>query len=449
MEASAHTAAGAQGLAPRPAHWRWNFAVLGGDIAFFTLGLSISSAQTILPLFVHHLTSSNESVALISAVRNLGVYGPQLLVAPLIERLRRAKPLILGVTVFERLPFLLLALGVIWLVGSERSTLLTVFYVMVFVQQFAGGLIYPAWLDLIARTIPLEWRGRFFGLWTGIGGLAGIGGAAVAAALVATVLWPLNFAVVFGLTFVCFIVSFVLLALGREPARLVTPATRPRTRHGAWSLSTTLARVQGQNQAVMGVWRGDAGLRWLVVANAAAGIATMGGALFAVAALQQGGLSAPAVGAESTVLVVAMTAGNFLWGALGDRIGHRSVLMGSAVCAAAAGAVALGARGFVAYGVVFLLLGLSLAATSLGQFTFITEMAPNSRRPTYIALAAVAYAPFAVGAPIAGGWLADQWGYTPVFAASIVAAAISVVIYWWRVPEPRHGNADGAGNQLR
>lgn len=441
MEASVRASAQAGDVAARPAHWRWNFAVLGGDVAFFTLGLSISSAQTILPLFVHHLTPSNEAVALISAVRNLGVYGPQLLIAPLIERLRRAKPLILGVTVFERLPFLLLALSVIWLVSSERSTLLALFFVMIFVQQLAGGLIYPAWLDLIARTIPSEWRGRFFGLWTGIGGLAGIGGAAAAAAIVATMLWPLSFALVFGLTFLCFIVSFVLLALGREPARPVMPAPSRPPDYDMWRVRTALARLSQQNLALVDVLRADAGLRWLVVANAAAGIATMGGALFAVAALQQGGLSAAAVGAESTVLVVATTAGNFLWGALGDRMGHRSVLIGSAACAASASAVALGARGFAAYGFVFLFLGLSLAATMLGQLTFIAELAPNARRPTYIALVAVAYAPFAVGAPVLGGWLADRWGYTPVFAASVAAAVIAVAIYWLRVPEPRHRSA--------
>ena len=89
------------------------------------------------------------------------------------------------------------------------------------------------------------------------------------------------------------------------------------------------------------------------------------------------------------------------------------------------------------YALVFLLLGLSLSATFLSQLTFIADFAPPARRPTYIAFAFVAYAPFAIGGPILGGWMADRWGYTPVFIISIAAAAVAVVIYRFWVPEPR------------
>jgi MFS family permease len=438
------------GVALRPKHWRWNFGMLGGDIALFVLGLNISSAQTILPLFVHNLVASNEAVALIAAVRALGTYAPQLLVAPLVERLRRAKPMILLATTFERLPFLVLGVAAVGLAGRHATALLILFFVMLFVHTVAGGLTYPAWLDLIARTIPGDWRGRFFGWWSGVGGLAGIAGAALAALLIARLTWPLNFACVFGLTFAAFVASFALLALGREPARSmagahsanvpaeVTPGARP-------SLAALWASIGRQSRDLAAVVRGDGALRWLVAANAAAGIATMGGALFAVAALKQGGLSAPAVGAESTVLAVATTTGYFLWGGLGDRRGHRSVLIGAALSLACAAAIALGARGFAAYAVVFLLLGMSLSGMILSQLTFITELAPPARRPTYIAFTSVAYAPFAVGAPVLGGWLADHWGYAPVFITAAAAGTLAAAIYRFRVPEPRAAASPGRG----
>ena len=38
---------------------RWNFWVLGLDVAFFTLAINISSLYTIMPLFVHQLTPLN------------------------------------------------------------------------------------------------------------------------------------------------------------------------------------------------------------------------------------------------------------------------------------------------------------------------------------------------------------------------------------------------------
>lgn len=423
---------------PRPANWRWNFLVFGGDIAFFTFGLNISSAQTILPLFVNHLTSSNEAVALIAAVRALGIYAPQLLVAPRVERLRHALPFILIATIFERIPFLFMALCALWLTGHANGMLLGLFFVLLLLQQGAGGLTFPPWLDLIARTIPPDWRGRFMGWWSGVGGLAGIAGAALGALLIARMAWPGNFALIFGLTFVMMVISFILLALGREPPRLTTSAGKADT--GAAPAEATPHKPLGLLAVAREHWallRADRPLQFLVAANAATGIATMAGALFAISALRVGGLTTPEVGAESTVLVVASTAGNFLWGSLGDRLGHRAVLIGAALCAAAAAGLALVAQGVVAYGAVFLLLGLHLSALVISQLTFITEFAPPARRPTYIALTSVAYAPFAVGAPIVGGWLADHWGYTPVFAISIAAGLLAAVLYRFRVPRAR------------
>jgi MFS family permease len=420
-----------------PAAMRWNFLVLGGDIAFFSLGLSISSAYTVLPLFVHHLTPENVAVALIPAIRALGVYGPQLLVAPLVERRSRMLPFILRATIPERVPYLVLALGALWLAPTHPGLLLVLFFAMIFVALGSGGLCYPAWLDMVARSVPGGWIGRFFGFWTGLGGILGIGGAAIAAALIARVSWPLNFALCFLLTFLAMVVSFVLLALGREPARTASRQS---------AIAQPVPRVSLRRQAadIWALLRGDSGLRRLIVSNALLGTATMAAGLFAVAALRQGGLSDAEVGVQSTVLFVASTAGYFLLGALGDRKGHKAVLMWGALCMGAAALLALFAHGFLAYAVVFLLLGLYLASYGTAGFTFITEFGPEARRPTYIALASVAYAPFAVGAPLLAGWLADLWGYGPVFLLSGVAGLAAALAFRYWVPNPRRNAGQGA-----
>lgn len=424
----------------QPAHMRWNFTVFGADIAFFSLGLSISSVYTVIPLFVHHLTNNNEAVALIPAVRAVGLYVPTLLVAPMVERQRHALPFILRATVLERVPYLLLALGALWLAGGNPGFLLALLLLMMFLATFGSGLTYPAWLDMIARAIPGDWLGRFFGFWTGLGGLFGIGGAAVAAALLGRFAFPLNFALCFSLTFGMFIISFVLLSLGREPPRTV----RHKPVRGDTPEESAYQSVRTELHTIWAVLRGDRGLIRLIGGNALVGIATMASALFAVAAIKRGGLSDSAVGIENTVLFIAMTGGYFLWGAIGDRFGHRSILVWGSLCAALSAGVALWAHGFWAYALVFLLLGFNLAATGLASFTLIAEFGPEARRPTYIALASVAYAPFAIGAPILGGFLADAWGYVPVFIISALAALAAMLTFQLLVPEPRHRKTETA-----
>jgi MFS family permease len=406
-------------------HMRRNFVFFGGDIAFFSLGLSISSSYTILPLFVAHLTPSNVAVALIPAIRALGLYAPQLLVAPLVERLRHALPFILLTTILERVPYLVLAFGAIALAGRNDGALLALFFAMIFLALFAGGITYPAWLDMIARSITRTWLGRFMGFWWGAGNVMGIGGAAIAAVLLASVAWPLNFALCFAMTFAAMVISFVLLALGREPARVTHNPQAARL------------SMSAQAHELAGLVRQDRVLRRLLITNGLVGMATMAGALYAVSAVRLGGLSDPEVGAESTVLFVAMTAGSFVWGTIGDRFGHRATLLWGTVCAGIAGLVALVAHSFLAYGVVFLALGLSISGVLLAGFTLIAEYAPEQRRPTYVALASVAYAPFVIGAPILGGFLANAWGYLPVFAlTALFATAAALMLRFW-VPDPR------------
>ncbi|MGZ3665352.1 MAG: MFS transporter, partial [Ktedonobacterales bacterium] len=294
-------------------------------MAFFSLGLGISSAYTLLPLFVHHLTNDNVAVALIPAIRSLGLFGPQLLVAPLVEKRRHAMPFILTVTILERVPYLILALATLWLAAWNPGLLLAVFFAMIFVALLGGGLTYPAWLDMIARAIPKTWLGRFMGFWGGLGGVMSIGGAAIAALLVRQVAWPLNFALCFLLTFGAVAISFGLLALGREPERVVrVESWREQVQGdspGAASWRIWLAGLGQQGRELRSLLRSDGGLVRLIAANALIGIATMAGALFTVAAVRSGGLSDADVGVESTVLFVAMTAGSFLWGTIGDRLG--------------------------------------------------------------------------------------------------------------------------------
>jgi MFS family permease len=398
-------------------------------MAFFSLGLAISSAYTVLPLFVRHLTSDNVAVAMISAVRALGLYAPQLVVARFIERRRHALPYILLVTVLERVPYLALAGCALWLAGAHTTLLLVFFYALIFTALAAGGLTYPAWLDLIARAIPSNWIGRFMGLWSGFGGVLGIGGAALATAILFNIGWPQNFALCFALTSAAMAVSFVLLALGREPERAIhTVPAGPERARPAFAESP---------RALVGLVRRDRGLRRLLVSNALVGIASMASALFAVAALPLGGLSTAQVSAEGTVLFLAMTAGNVFWGMIGDHAGHRHVLVWSSVCAVIAPLLALGARGVLAYAVVFFVLGLQLSGTQLAGFTLITQFGPETRRPTYVALASVAYAPFAIGAPLLGGALANAWGYRLVFVITALVAALAALAFWFWVPDPK------------
>src|SRR6185312_13448791 len=130
---------------------------MGLDYSLFLLALSYASAYGVLPLFVHHLTTSNLFLGLIATVRAIGTSLPPILVAPYTERLRRKKSFLLFLTTFERLPYLMLAIVTPVLAGSHPMLLLWIFFALIGIGTWFGGLGLPAWLDLMARMLPGDW----------------------------------------------------------------------------------------------------------------------------------------------------------------------------------------------------------------------------------------------------------------------------------------------------
>ncbi len=431
--------------------FRWNFTVMGLDLSLFVLALSFSSAYGVMPLFVHHLTVSNLALGLISAVRSAGAQVPSIFVADLTERLRRKKPFVVAVTVFERLPYLVLAVATPLLAPSHPTVLLWLFFVMLAIANACGGIAGPAWLDLIARMVPGNWRGRFFGFGGALGGLLGVAGSGVSADLLHRFGWPGGFAVCFGATSACLAVSFIFICLGREPhePRLTPEPTFLAANGGTGPRAQDTDRAPARTsywRRLPGVVRGDRNLRRYLVVVALINTAGMATAFYTVDAQRAFHLTDAGAGLYAVALLAASTLGNVLWGYAGDHLGHKRVVEAGALCTALAAALALVARdpalGPLVYSIVFLLVGLGTSAVQLAALTFIIDFAPPAQRPTYIGLATTAAAPFAVGAPLLAGLLADRAGYGAVFGLSAVLALAATLITVLAIVDPCMASED-------
>jgi MFS family permease len=175
----------------------------------------------------------------------------------------------------------------------------------------------------------------------------------------------------------------------------------------------------------------------LLIASAITGSAGLAVGLYAVAAKTIAHLTDAQVSIQNNVLALSSTLSFFLLGMLGDRYGHRRVLEVGSLATAAAALLAFFAHSQLLFIGVFLLTGAGLSAIILAQLSFVVEFGTPETRPTYIALAGLAYAPFATFTPILGGWLADHVGYgTPFLLASVLGAA-GLLFYRLAVPDPR------------
>lgn len=403
-------------------HVRWNFNLNVLDGAFFSFGLSFASAATVLPVFVQRLGGSTVAVGLIPVVWAVGLNLPQLLIANHAQQVSSKKRLLLVTAMIQRLPWLLLAVGTLLVVDGVHSTVgLVVFFVAFGLAAVGGSLNMPVWFDFVAKVTPVRMRGRLFAVRTIVGSLFGIVGGLGVAWVLDAVVYPLNFALLFGLAFVAMIVSYGALMLLKEGERDV-----PRRRIEYGVFLRLLPRILRRQRNYRNFLIGDA----LFV------MSSVSSAFFTVDAIAQFGLPESYAGRFTIVMAAASVVASPLFGYLGDHRGHRLNLVLGAALAAMASALALVAPSAEVYMLAFVLSAFTLVLRSISRLPIVAELCAEEDRPTYVALSNVLTAPFAL-AGVAAGWVAGRFGYDAVFAGTAVVGALAA--YWMLeyVREPR------------
>jgi MFS family permease len=406
------------------ANFRWNFSVNVLDIALIMFGTNLVSQATIMPLLVSRLTSSKVAIGLIPAIYSLGYLLPQLLTANFAERLTYKKPFVMLLGgLGERGPFLLIGLVIWGLAGPAPAVALVAFFLLLATSAVSNGVATPAWFDLIAKVIPVHRRGLWSGVANSLGAFLGIAGAALAGRILATWPFPRNFGLCFILAFVAMAISWVGLALNREPQ---SPTVKPHT-----ELSHYLKQLPD-------VLRRDRNYVRFLISRSVANLGGMAAGFFMVYGAERFALGGTEVGTLTAMLVGSQAVMNLLWGAVGDRRGHKAVLCGTAFFMGLATLAVWMASSPAWLWATFILLGVSMAGDSVSGMNIILEFCAPEDRPTYIGLTNTLLAPVKALAPLLGGWLATWAGYQEMFVVALVVAALGGALLTLWVREPRH-----------
>jgi len=407
---------------------RHNVVALGADYALFMIALAFVSPSTILPAFAAWLGAPNVVIGAIPAVMTLGWFLPCLFAAPYTEGLSRKLPFLIRWTIWERVPFLVMAAAAYWLAERAAGAALGTLLAMLLVVTGVGGLLMPAWMDLIGRVIPVTMRGRFFAVAGVAASVAGLGASALTAQLLATYRPAVAYALCFACAMVCLVVSFVALMLVREPA--AETAARPSEPLGAYL--RRIPRLLGD----------DRNLAWYLVARSLSALGAAGTAFYTVYALQAWRLPAAAAGMFTALLLCGTIAGTIALGWLADHMGHRVVLLAGVAASVGANVIALAAASPGAFGLVFVLAGVQTASVTISGLTVLLEFAPASdAQPTYVGLGHTSLAPMAFAAPLAAGLLADAAGFPIVFLIAALGGIAATLVLALRVRDPRHARA--------
>ncbi len=411
---------------------RHNLAANILDGAFFGLGIGLASFVTVIPLFVSTLTSSAILIGLIPAIHNMGWQLPQLLTANRVARLYRFKPMAMWMTINERVPFLGLAL-VAWALPSlDRSVALIITFALLIWQGLGGGLTANAWQSMISKIIPPRQRGTFFGSQSAAANLMASGSAIVAGLVLEHYGSPFGFTLCFLGACVALSISWFCMNATREPA--MAPQKAPESPRVFW-------------KGVRVILRRDQDFVWFLVARMLAQVAMVGFAFYIVYIVRRFGADEALAGVMTGVLMATQIAANPICGWIGDRSGHRLVMLIGAVTAAVGATIAWWASDVNWFFLVLILSGIANAAFWTTSLALTLEFGSTGERPAHIGLANTLVAPSTILAPFLGGILADAAGYPTAFLSSVVGSLLTIAILTFLVRDPRT-RTDRASNAI-
>ncbi len=408
----------------------WNFSVNLIDISFITLAFSIISRETITPLLISNLTDSKIAIGLVPAIYSIAYYLPQLFAANHAERLKRKLPFVMLIGgLLERAPYLFAGLAILLFAESAPIAALLCLYLVIGLGAFGNGVATPAWFSMIGKVLPVHRRGIFFGVSEGLGTLMGIIGAFFVGRVLDDMGYPLNFATLFLVAAVFMGISWIGLALNREPESPIVKEHIPFSRYF---------------RRLPAILRDNHNFRRYLLSYSISRLSTMGVGFFIVFGNESFQLSGADVGLLTAILIGSQAAMQLLLGWLADKRGHKANLTASGFALAGAAALALGAGDLAGLIPAFVLLGVGLASDNVSRLNIILEFAAPEDQPTFIGLTNTLLAPVVFLAPILGGWLAD-FGFDALFILMAICGLVGGVLLFTWVKEPRHNPSEPIG----
>jgi MFS family permease len=324
-------------------------------------------------------------------------------------------------TIHERVPFLGFAIVALLLPKIGLQTGLIITFLLLTWQGLGGGFTANAWTSMVSKIIPSEYRGTFFGTQAAVANLF-ISGAAIGAGYLLN--WykaPINFAICFFIAAVFFFLSWSALAFTRELTdneKVIDEHPTPFW-HGA---SKILKR--------------DPNFNWFLLSRTLSQFATMGFSFYIVYALRRFQMDEVTAGFLTATLTVAQTVANAGMGWLGDKFGHRSMLILGAVAATSSSFLAWAAPSLSWFFPIFILSGFANVSIWTNGMTMATTFSNETERPFYIGLAQTLTAPATMIAPILGGWIADTQGFKMTFGLSAILSVVMMSILVFIIKEP-------------
>ncbi len=287
---------------------KWNAPVLLMEAGLFIFGLAVFDGATVFPVLMNKLGSPDWLIGITRFLQTIGFAVPSLLAAHHIHGRSYHKRFMIGTTAIGR-SLVQTLWPVIFLLGSNHPRLTLCYLIFVYSAFWmVDGFCAVSWTDIVAKAIPPDFRGRFFGFMQSISGIL----AVVAGTIVAWALnkdnfgFPENYTILAAFWAGSSVTSFMFLISIREPVGLhIDRSEKPKFRYFLKGMVPLLRKYPRVRSIIF--------LRWTLDGT---GIAT---AYYVLHAQENLKVAVAATGIYLIAKNIGKIATGPLWGFISDR----------------------------------------------------------------------------------------------------------------------------------
>ncbi|MEW6685482.1 MAG: MFS transporter [Candidatus Edwardsbacteria bacterium] len=384
-----------------------NFALGVTNGIFFNGASAFVDPQTVLPFFLSQLTSSKFLIGLGSSIETAGWCLPQFFVAHFLEKGKHKLPYYIFAAYIRTIALILFTLF-LFLFPHNSLFLLSSFFFLFSLYSLGGGLAGVAFMDIFAKTIPPEKRGSFWGMRMFFGGILAAAAGLVVKHILTKSAFPLNFAWIFLFATLLITAGLVAFSHVTEPPEDFFPV---RLRYFSYLKNTFLILLN------------DKFFRYLLFFRYTLGCWAMAGPFYIIYAKEVLNIQKGTVGIFLTLQMATYVLSNFLWTHWGNQKRNQFILKVVAILSFFPPLIALVSLNLLFsiyfFSLIFLLQGAIISGISLGHNNLIIEIAPHSKRPTYIGFMNTLLGP-AMLLPALGGIIVELFSLKILFSFTLL-----------------------------
>ena len=371
---------------------------------FLALAITIAEPSTILPLMVHHFSENVVIVGIFASLLRGGAIIIQLYAAFHAQAYKRVLPYLGKVFFFRWISWFSIGLSIYFIGDSNKSLTLLLIGTGLFFFSFTAGFGAIYFKELQAKLFSKEYRGKTMANRQVAGSIASIISGGVAGYVLNHYEAPMNYAYLFMVSSLFMVIGFATFVTIEEPSKENVSRKEQHFKlfiHNALNMLRKDRRLQRQILAIFLSYSYFLSMPFVIL-NANSSFTLTGWML----------------GGVITVQMLGSIIGSILlWRRIHD---YEKMLSLSFLLMAIAFVIALFAINIYMYALIFFLFGVALDGFNISGMNLVIEIAPEEKRPVYVALQTNIVS-LGLFFPILGGVILKFVGsYSVIYILSIV-----------------------------